>query len=1213
MNIQLNFELQDVQCNYKYLLGLGMQESIYIGIGTSAGGLHTLEKLLSGLPTKMNYVYIIAQHLSPDKNSLLAHILSKSTTMPVKEATIECKFSSNHIYIIPASYNLTIKKHHLVLEKTSSTEHTTTPSVDTMLESLALYKKKSSVGIILTGTGDDGTVGIKKIKENGGITIAQSPEQAEYDSMPQSVINSGNIDYILDIEDIADSLSSIIMDKKYTQEAPTPYALKTIKNLLHEKENFNIYKYKNETIIRRINKRMLLTHINTLEEYLKYLQENPKETYLLYQDILIGVTSFFRDKEAFQSLENELYLYLKDKPQDYKLRIWSIACSTGEEAYSLAILIAKISKRLEKTFKVVIFATDIDNASLKIAREAYYTKESLAGIDTNLLNEYFMPHKQGYKIISYLRDQIVFTEHNLLSDPPFINQDIISCRNLLIYLLPEAQQELFTLFHHSLKEHAVLFLGSSESTLVSVQYFFALDTEHKIYIKEHLKRPPKISSHFFSKHTKQKNETKSYEINNSSLETIEKQISDSIFDFFAPNFVLINKNYSIVYKKGELPFVNLNNGFVTLNIIDNITDALKYDMKELLNSAFKSFKVQTTKFIEIDITSSKKTFVRVIAHPFNDANNSSMLLLYFQELQPQEVQFYAESLLFPDESVMIKSLMTQLSDTREKNHILLDELSVHKENMQLMNEELQSSNEELQSSNEELETSNEELQSSNEELHTSILNIQKLQDQLSLILNSTRDGIIGLDIDGNHIFVNDAAKGMFGYTEDELLGKNGHMLWHHTKADATHYPLKECAQHQHLINGVSCRTEDLYWRKDGSSFEVEVLQNPIIENQKIAGSVLSFHDISETNKLKRVAKHEHQLADLLMSVEGAIVLTLNTDGHISMINEQGCNLLKVNQEDVIGKNFIQNFIPENIQGKIQSIFKSVIDKDINLVSQNINDIIDANKEEHTIAWTHNYLKDINGNITGGISAGVDITEIENKDKIMLSQSRQAAMGEMLAMIAHQWRQPLSVISLVSSNIRANIDLGEDITTDQLNNLFTTLDEQSHYLSSTIDDFKNFFKPETEQEKIAISVILSRLMTLIQKSVEHNSIKLNLPINQDIELYTYPNQIIQILLNLINNARDAILEFNLKSGVIDITIDEKENEIIIGVCDNGGGIDKSVLDKIGQPYVSTKSKNGTGLGLYMSQVITKKYLHGKLDWKNHKNGCCFYLSLPTNIS
>ena len=1189
-----------------------MHESIYIGIGTSAGGLHTLEKLLSKLPTKMNYVYIIAQHLNPDKDSLLSHILSKSTTMPVEEVTKECKFSSNHVYIIPASYNLSIKKHRLVLEKHSSTEHTTTPSIDTMLGSIALYKKKDSVGVILTGAGHDGTVGIKTIKENGGLTIAQSPEEAEYDSMPKSAVDSGQIDYILDVEDIADSLSSIIMDRKYTQETPTPYALKTIKNLLHEKENFNIHKYKNETIIRRIDKRMLLLHIETLEEYLKYLQKNPKELRLLYQDVLIGVTSFFRDKEAFKSLENELYLYLKDKPQGYEFRVWSIACSTGEEAYSLAILIAQVSKRLNKTFKIVIFATDIDNSSLKIAREAYYTQESLNGIDKEFLNEYFALHKQGYKVINSLRDQIVFTEHNLLSDPPFTNQDIISCRNLLIYLLPEAQQEIFTLFHHSLKDHGLLFLGSSESTLVSAKYFFTLDSEHKIYKKEHLKHPPKISSHFFSKHTEQKGETANYEVKNYTPETIEKQISDSIFNFFAPNFVLIDRDYSIVYKKGELPFVKLNSGFVTLNIVDNISDELKYDMKELLNSAFKSFEVQTTKFIELSVTSSEKTFVRVIAYPLTDANNSSMLLLYFQELQPKEVQFHTESLLFPDESVMIKSLMTQLNDAREKNHLLLDDISVNKENMQLMNEELQSSNEELQSSNEELETSNEELQSSNEELHASILNIQKLQDKLSLIINSTRDGVVGLDLEGNHIFVNDAAKSMLGYSEDELIGKNGHVLWHHTKADETHYPLEQCTQQQHLTNGTSRRREDLYWKKDGSSFEVEVLQNPIIENEKIVGSVLSFHDISKKNKLKRVAKHEHQLADMLMNVEGIIVLTLDTNGNISMINEQGCNLLKANQEGIIGQNFIKNFIPENIQDEIQSVFESVIKKESKLITHYSNNIIDSQEQEHTIAWNHSYLKDIEGNVTGVISSGMDITEIENKDKIMLSQSRQAAMGDMLAMIAHQWRQPLSVISLVSNSIHADIELGEDIGTDTLNSLVTILDEQTKYLSSTIDDFKNFFKPEQEQENIAISIIINRLITLIQKSIEHNSIKLNLPTDQDIELYTYPNQIIQILLNLINNAKDAILEFNPSNGVIDITIDKKENEIIIGVCDNGGGIDKSVLNKIGQPYVSTKSKNGTGLGLYMSQIITKKYLHGTLYWENINDGSCFYLSLPTDI-
>ena len=1446
-----------------------MKSSVYVGIGASAGGLKAFEKLVGLLPSDKGYVYIIAQHLDPNKRSSLVKILSHHTTMPVWEIDEECKFLPNNIYIIPSQYNLVIKKHRLRLEKVPKVPHIPTPSIDKLFESLALYKKEHSIAIVLAGTGHDGTLGIKKIKENGGVTIAQSPKEASHKGMPQSAIDTQNIDYILSLEQMAENLSSIVFAKEHSQSTvihDMPDQLKIIQKLLAEKENLNIKKYKNETIMRRINKRMILVCAKTLDEYLAYINTHPTELHLLYQNILIGVTTFFRDKKAFKTLERELFLYLKDKPENYELRVWSIACSTGEEAYSLAILISEIGKQLNKTFDLHIFATDIDDNALEKARTAIYTQESISEIDKNLLDEYFTYVDGGYKVIESIRKQIVFTHHNILSDPPFINQDIISCRNLLIYILPEVQQEIFTLFHYTLKEHGILFLGSSESTLLSMKYFTSLNSEYKIYTKEKLKNPPKISSHYFSKHLEEKNDSSVKQIDKTQSLNIEEQISDAVFDFFAPSCIVIDKDFSIIYKKGELPFISMPDGFVTLNLLENLDKTLLYDVRRLLSSVFASRQVQTTKFIEVALSSSQKTFVRVIAYPFNAINSTSMILLYFQQLDAQDLQFNTSELILPNESFVIKNLTTQLAQAQEDNHSLLDELTISKENMQLLNEELQSSNEELQSSNEELETSNEELQSSNEELHASILNEQILQKQLSMILNSTQEGIIGLDINGNHIFVNDATVRILGFSKDELIGKNAHKVWHHTKPDGSHYPFEECKLHHELINARSLRAEEVFWKKDGTPLEVEVLQNPIIEDKKVAGAVLSFHDVTEQNRLKKEAEHEHRLAELYMNVIGTLVMTLDLNGNITMINKEGCKLLGLQQDEAIGKNFIDNFIPEKIRSEIKGIFNSIASGEKQIVAHYKNTIVDTNNQEHLVAWTNNFIKDINGNITGVITSGIDITkeeklsqklfeqehlykltfeeadigiahvsldgkwidtneylsnilgytkdefkkmtvsqitysddintdkrmmkqlldrhknsyhiekryihkngniiwvslavvvlkddigkplyflkiirdisqlkllmyqlamekdrfkkiieftpipimlytedgeiilinrvfrestgythkelstinnliqklfmhqdettieklkeyynnpitkeiqqqtiitksgekrtgilnavklyntdvnnknlyliaiidvtDIQNKDELMIAQSRQAAMGDMLAMIAHQWRQPLSVISMVSNNIQAQIELEEEITPDSMNQLITTLNEQTQYLSHTIDDFRDFFKPDKVKETLSVGTILEKLTSLIQKSLENNYIKLELPTVVDVKISTYPNQLVQTLINLINNAKDAIKEHTPTNGLIRITIGTEKDEVIIGVCDNGGGIDPSVKDKLGQPYVTTKSKNGTGLGLYMSTIIVSKHLGGRLYWESDNVGSCFYIALPT---
>ena len=1434
-----------------------MKEHTYIGIGASAGGLKAFEQLIPLLPIDKEYIYIIAQHLDPKKQSALAEILSKFTSLSVSEINKETIFSPNHIYIVPRANNLVFRNNMLELEYMGEDIHSPTPSVDKLFEALAHYKGKNSIGIILSGAGCDGSKGIRIIKEYGGVSIAQEPTEAKCKSMPESAIEAESVDYTLSLEEIAQSLASELYPKSATP-------ILVIQKLLQKHENFNITKYKSDTILRRINKRMLLVHKNTLVEYVNYLKSNKDELHLLYQNILIGVTRFFRDKDAFERLEKEICLYLKDKPDNYEFKIWSIACSTGEEAYSIAILMAKINEKLNKNLQVKIFASDIDEKALAKARTAIFSKEAVHEIDKETLFKYFTEHNKGYKVIEKIRNQIVFTKHNILSDPPFINQDIISCRNLLIYIKPEVQQEIFKLLHYTLKDNGLLFLGSSESTLISIKYFLTHDSEHKIYAKEKMEHPPKISSHYFSKHLEEKHSTLTTSSQQSSDLKIEESISNAILDYFIPNCIVIDKELNIVYKKGDLPFVQMPDGFITLNILDNLHKTLQFDVRRTISLALTSNMTQTTKFIEL-ILGSEKTFVRVVAYPYTKSTKTTMLLLYFQQLSADDLQFNTNALNLPNESVIIKSLTAQLAQTQEDNNILSDKLVVYKENMQLLNEELQSSNEELQSSNEELETSNEELQSSNEELHVSIKNEQKIQEKLSGILNASQNGIIGLDMQGNHTFVNDATIELLGFSRDELIANNAHKLWHHTKADGSHFPFDECKLHNYLATEVSLRTQDVFWKKDGTSIEVEVLQNPLIQEGKVVGAVLSFHDVTEKNRLKREAQYEHQLANLYVNIVGTLVMTLDLDGNITMINPEGAKLLGLSVDELIGKNWFNNFIDEREKDKIRKVFESIVEGSLSLVSSYKNSIIDVNHQEHIILWRNNYIRNMEGEITGVISSGiditkeerlsqklfaqehlykltfeeanigiahtsldgrwidtneymskllgytkkefqemnvsditytvdidideqmqqqllkkdktnyhiekryihkdgtiiwvatsvvilkddtghplyflkivrdisqlkllmyqleeqkdrfekiinftptpimlysedgeilfvnkmfiknsgyslsevatidkflallfkhedeetlkklrayyknpvveqqsqqsiitrdgekrvgilnaveldntdgsarklflvaiVDITDLQKKDELMVAQSRQAAMGDMLAMIAHQWRQPLSVISMLANNIKVRVELQEDVSKEDIDHLIITLNKQTQYLSQTIDDFRDFFKPDKVKELVNINTIIEKVENLMLKSLQNNNITLEVPSVNEIKIPIYINQLIQVILNLINNAKDAIKTKEINDGVISIDVSEDKNNITISICDNGGGIDKSIIDRLGQPYVSTKSKNSTGLGLYMSIMIVENHLDGKLQWKSDAKGSCFYIILP----
>ncbi len=1426
-----------------------------MGIGTSAGGLKALEELVSSLPINSQYSYLIAQHLNKDKKSSLVEILSRFSTLPVLNAPKSCEFATNHIYIIPPNYNLAISEDTLCLEEVSKSSHISTPSIDMFLESIARYKKTESLGIILTGSGYDGAVGLKKIHDYGGVTIVQSPKEAEHSSMPLSALDTLSVDYVFSLAQIVSYLSSNLHINNNIEK---------IINILNKTQNQDIKKYKNETIIRRINKRMLLVHCKTAEEYLEYLQLHPTEIKQLHQNILIGVTSFFRDKNAFEALKEQLIEYLMDKPENYEFRVWSIACSSGEEAYSLAILVHEVGKILNKEIDLRIFATDIDDTALSKARKACYSKESLLGLDKKLLDEYFVKLSDGYKVVKSIRQNIVFTYHNVLSDPPFINQDMISCRNFLIYIIPDIQKDIFTLLSYSLKDNALLFLGSSESAMLGLSSFSCVNPEYKIYKKEKLNTPPKISNHYFSKHPQKQSKDVISSDFATKKQTIEDVLKSTIFTFFAPDCIVIDKDYSIIYKKGSLPFFKVPDGFVNLNILENIAEPLRYNINILIKNSFKSESMQTTKFIEIELLSLEKIFLRTVAYHFYDTNGIPSLLLYFQQLSAEDLEFSGDNIALPNEPFIIKSLSSQLSHARAELHSISDELLVHKENMQLLNEELQSSNEELQSSNEELETSNEELQSSNEELHSSMLETHLAQEKLSLILNASQDGIVGLDTEGRHTFVNSAALEILGYSHDELMGKNARNLWYHTAVDERQFSKQKHPSCRLLQTNNSQRTEELFCKKDGTAFAVEVLQNPIIKNGALVGTVLSFHDISKRNRLKKISQHEHKLADLYMSMAGNIVMKLDTQGIIKMISKEGANLLASTQDEVVGKNWFLDFSSPTDMKRIKKAFKLALKDKPQTVHHNKHSVIDCNKKELLISWTYSILKDIDDNPLGVIASGIDITketrlsqklseqehlykltfeeadigiahvslksrwidtneylsnllgyskdefkkmtsseitykedvnndkkmikellqgrlnnyhiekrylhkngrtiwvslsvvllknplgepkyflkiirdiseikmlmqqleleknelnhiiqfapipviihdsdgkislvnrafeqntgymlqeipsmdlwmkklykdsdsisksklrhdyeesnnkepiehiittkskekhiwllrssilkadmtskdtfissaiditDIKDKDDIMVAQSRQAAMGDMLSMISHQWRQPLSVISMSANTIKALLELEEEISDENLKAFLKTIDDQTKYLSTTIDDFRNFFKPTKEREVISLFSVFDKLATLVEKVLTNNSIVLKFVKAEDIKICTYPNQLIQIMLSFISNARDAILENNSANPLVEISFKESQEEITIEVHDNGGGIDPSIKDTISQPYVSTKSKNGTGLGLYMSTIIAKKHLNGRIYWESNKHGSSFCVVLP----
>ena len=1319
-----------------------MQKVNYIGIGASAGGLIALQNLLTNIPVLSNSIYIIVQHLSSDNKSILAEILNKYTDIDVLQAIEGTELSIGKIYIIPPNMTLSKNKDFKLIVTSSNNISAPQPSIDDIFTFLAKFSGARTIGVLLSGSGHDGVKGLKAISDVDGITLVQSPEEAEFKSMPQSAISAKVAHESLTVHGIGKIISEL--DSISDDET----ALEAIRVLLMNYNGFDIHKYKENTVLRRMHKRMLLLQIDTFKAYTRYVIKNHKELQLLYEDILIGVTSFFRDKEAFGILSEEVSVLIDKSKQKKELRIWVTACSTGEEAYSIAIMLHELVAQYDRDISINIFASDIDDISLARARQGIYSDSELKDMDVKIRDKYFIQKDDNFVVNKSLRDVIVFTHHDLLNEPPFIKMDLITCRNALIYFTHPIQKEIFTMFHYALNPYGLLFLGISEALPQSMNYFTLLNSKWKIYEKEPSIRPPKLAPRFYkmlSSASAPENAVDTLKKNNAS--SIETHLAESIYSLFIPSCVIINRHDDLIYTKGKISYLEFSEGFSSLNIFKNLHPNLRLELRYTLEKSRKLNLKISSKFVELQNSLNKTIFVRIIASPFSYQNNNALILLYFQEYSIDEIIFDAQRSNFPKESDLVNSLQTQVSQMKEQLHALQNELDNSNENMQMINEELQSSNEELQSSNEELETSNEELQATNEELNETYHHIDLLQQQYSTILESSLDAIVELDLEEKHTFVNSMALEMFGYKSEEIIGKVGHPIWHHTKADGSPLDKSECPIRNVLKTGKSIRGEDIYWRKDGTSFEVEYTISPIIENSKIKGAVLFFHDISEKKALERAVKHEQFLIKHYFDSTEAIIVVLDKKGNIQLLNQKGASILGTNMNDIIGENWFTHFVEKSLQQDLQALFDMVMKSDIDSITPYTNEIITTKGKKHLVYWTSTPLVDENSKIIGVIATGIDITkesELKNqlkeeeqkyslifnnanigiklidldgrfldvnqracdivgyqkeellgmlfhdityskdlsseldyieqlvkgnisfyeiqkrfihkdgsmvwvnlfttlirdestkpkyfvsviqdittlkdttkklheKEEMMIAQSRQAAMGDMISMIAHQWRQPISIISMEANNLQADLELNNEIDRETLKNLTDTVSTQTQHLSKTIDDFRNFFKPNREAQKASLSEIIDNVQSLIQKSLENNNIFLEIDMSKDYQIVTYKNELVQVLVNLILNAKDSIEERGSSGGKINMKVTKDMDNIYLEICDNGIGIEKELFDKLGEPYVSSKGKNGTGLGLYMSNVIVKKHLQGNLTWKNIEGGACFNISLPLKVS
>lgn len=765
-----------------------------VAIGASAGGLEAMMELLKYLPSDTGMAFIYVQHLSPDHKSMLTEILSKKTKMKVQEIDDMDKIEPDNLFVIPYNKGIEVTDGHIKLIPRS--ESSTSISIDTLFSSLAHSQKERVIGIVLSGSASDGTLGVKEIKHNGGLTFAQD-DTAKFTSMPHSAIAAGVVDFILSPKQIALELARLSKhpfvkpnEKNKNSENLIDNSdpdLKIIINQLLKTTGVDFSVYKMNTIKRRIIRRMLLYKITTLKQYAKLLTQKNEETDILYQDLLINVTSFFRDTDTHKYLKEDLFpKLLKKKKSGDSLRIWVPACATGEEAYSIAMMLLEIQGSQPNNTSVQIFATDLSGIAINKARVGIYTKQELEAVSPKRIQRFFTKADGGFRVNKAVRDMCVFAQHNILSDPPFSRLDFISCCNLFIYLDTAAQKKVINTFHYALNSDGFLMLGNSENISQSAHLFVSANKKYKIFSRKiisGLQRLPELSPRFGQQIVSEKsNLMASRNIKNSPVNQLglDNAIDAVLVSEFMPASVVINHQLEIVQFRGKTDlFLTLPKGKATFNILKLARPEIAFELRSSISKVIKTKHRIRKSGIELKIDLAVKLISFEIV-PLTIECNEPLLLILFTEMEQPEL--YSQGVSSEDvnstaKERRIKRLEQELAEAHADALAMAQEHEAFTEEFQSAIEEVVSSNEELQTVNEELETSKEEIESANEELTTTNQELQTRNDLLTesyefsdAIVSTMHEPMLVLGKDLRVKSANKAFYKKFGVAEEQTEG-----------------------------------------------------------------------------------------------------------------------------------------------------------------------------------------------------------------------------------------------------------------------------------------------------------------------------------------------------------------------------------------------------------------------------------------------------------
>ncbi|MDQ3060309.1 MAG: PAS domain S-box protein [Pseudomonadota bacterium] len=1171
-----------------------------VGIGASAGGLEALLRFLEHMPAGNSMAFVIILHLSPKHESNAAEILQRSTSMPVVQVVKRTAIEADHVYVIPPSHDLAMNDGHLQLAEPTRIKGMHL-AIDLFFRTLAQVHRERSVAIVMSGTGADGAVGLARVKEQGGITMAQSPEDAQYDGMPKAAIGTGMVDFVLNAADMPQRLMDLWANARRIR-LPTPAdsslkvspvesveaarqaeaALHDIMALLRSFSKNDFRHYKRATVLRRIERRLQVNALPDLPAYRDYLREHPEEAKPLLQDMLISVTNFFRDREAFETLEREvLPSLLEDRPSDEPLRVWVAGCATGEEAYSVTMLLLEQMDLRNCAPELQVFATDIDERAISYGRNALYPTSILTDVSPGRLRQFFVREQDQYRVVKPVREKVLFAEHNVLRDPPFSRLDLICCRNLLIYLDREAQNRILEMFRFALKPRGYLFLGTSESTDAAPNLFSVVDKKSRIFkVNPHahaIRHLPLAMDSPLYRPAEVRPKVLRRESTLPSVAELHRQYLDQVI---APS-VLLDSRHNVLHLSDKVGrFLLHGGGAPSVNLLSNMQSELRTELRTALFQASQSGGTVQTRPVAIQ-RGDTEVLVQMSVRFFGEPGSESALtLVMFDEVEPSVPQVPANE-THPAEEARVDQLETEIRQLKVQLQDTIEQTERSTEDLRASNEELQAINEELRSASEELETSKEELQSINEELTTVNFELKVKVDETSKINDDLQNLIASSDI--ATVFI-DRGLRIKRYTPQaasifNLIASDVHR----SLLDITHR-----LDYESLTNDVAevFKSLNMVERQvsssDGKHYLARIRPYRTIDD-RIDGAVLTFVDVTALRRAEEnLRAGEERLRIAAETTKDYAILTVDEDGVITTWNLGAQRIFGYKEKEVIGQNFSPLFTPEDqAAGAPQEELRHARED-----GRTLDERWHLRKDGSTF-FCSGVVSRMEGKAGGFAKIARDMTEskaqeVSREEQLAWEQQANELKDQFLAVMSHELKHPLNLIQV---NTELLISQPEVRALPAVLRAGDTIRQAVASQTKIIDDLLDLSRVRTGKltltpTQVKLNEVAALISAAARDAAQKKGLKLAYECSSD-EVIALCDRVRteQIFWNLINNA----IKFTPSGGRISLSLAREDNLARFTVSDTGQCIAPEFLPQVfglfrqGAHQPSTQN-SGLGVGL-----------------------------------